>query len=147
MKNANAGKEAYAVVYALQKLRPLWGAEFTIYTDHKPLKLLFLQEVKNTRIQRWAVLITEFGAPIKYREGRNNIRADMLSRIKLQDVVATIDTYTPAYLIDEDQERLIFEADNIDKKELVKQQKEEFADLFVNRGKWLSEECIRYIVQ
>ena len=42
-------KEAYAVVYALQKLRPyLWGAEFVIFT-YKPLKSLFLQEVTNTK--------------------------------------------------------------------------------------------------
>ena len=130
-KYATIEKEAYAVIYALKKLRPyLWGAEFTIYTDHKPLKSLFLQEVKNTRIQRWAVLIAEFGAPIKYREGRNNIRADMLSRIKVQDV-AIVDTYAPAYSIDQEQERLIFEADDIDKKELVKKQKE-FPDLYEN---------------
>ena len=28
----------------------------------------------NTKIQRWAVLIAEFGADIQYREGKNNIR-------------------------------------------------------------------------
>ena len=36
----------------------------------------------NTRIQRWAVLIAEYGAKIRYRKGKNNIRADMLSRIE-----------------------------------------------------------------
>ena len=132
-KWATIGKEAYAVIYALKKLRPyLWGAKFTIFTDHKPLKSLFLQEVKNTRIQRWAVLIAEFGATIKYCEGRNNVRADMLSRIKIQDSISTIDTYTPAYAIDEQQERLLFEADEINRDELVKEQNREFPDLFEN---------------
>ena len=80
---ATIEKEAYAVVYALNKLRPyLFSADFTIYTDHKPLKSLFLSEVKNTKIQRWAVLLAEYGAPIEYRKGPNNIRADMLSRIR-----------------------------------------------------------------
>ena len=75
-------KEAYAIVYALTKLRPyLYGARFVIYTDHKPLKSLFLGEVKNTKIQRWSSLIAEYGAPIEHRSGKNNIRADMLSRI------------------------------------------------------------------
>lgn len=54
-------KEAYAVVYALQKLRPyLYGASFVVYTDRKPLKSLFLSEIKNTKVQRWAVLIAVF---------------------------------------------------------------------------------------
>ena len=35
-------KEAWAVVYSLKKLRPyLYGADFTILTDHKPLKSFF----------------------------------------------------------------------------------------------------------
>ena len=71
-------KEAYAIVYALTKLRPyLYGARFVIYTDHKPLKSLFLGEVKNRKIQRWSSLIAEYGAPIEHRSGKNNIRADM----------------------------------------------------------------------
>ena len=85
---ATIEKEAYAVVYALTKLRPyLYDASFTIYTDHKPLKALFVSEIKNTKIQRWAVLIAEYGAPIEYRKGPNNVRADMLSRIRPQDPV------------------------------------------------------------
>ena len=84
---ATIEKEAYAIVYCLNKLRPyLWGANFEILTDHKPLRCLFKGEVANTKIQRWAVLIAEFGAPIHYREGRNNIRADMLSRIRPLEV-------------------------------------------------------------
>ena len=80
---ATIEKEAYAVVYALQKLRPyLLGADFVVYTDHKPLKSLFTKEMNNTKIQRWAVLLAEYGAQIEYRQGKNNIRADMLSRIE-----------------------------------------------------------------
>ena len=35
----------------------------------------------NTRIQRWAVLLAEYGVVIRYQKGKNNIRADMLSCI------------------------------------------------------------------
>ena len=78
---ATIEKEAYALVYALNKLRPyLLGSEFVAYTDHKPLKSLFTKEMNNTKIQRWAVLLAEYGAKIEYRQGKNNIRADMLSR-------------------------------------------------------------------
>ena len=75
-------REAYAVVYALDHLKCyLWGADFQIFTDHKPLTSLFRAEIRNTKIQRWAIQISEFGAPILYRKGKHNIRADMLSRI------------------------------------------------------------------
>lgn len=76
-------KEAYALIYALQKLRPyLIGAEYTIYTDHKPLKCLFTKEMDNTKIQRWGILLAEYGAKIEYRRGEHNIRADSLSRLR-----------------------------------------------------------------
>ncbi len=76
-------KEAYAIVYALGKLRTyLQGAKFVVYTDHKPLKSLFKCEIKNTMVQRWAMMIAEFGCEIRYRPGRHNVRTDMLSRIR-----------------------------------------------------------------
>jgi len=86
-------REAFAIIYALHKLRPyLQGARFTVYTDHKPLKSLFQCEVKNTRVQRWAQLISEFGPSIEYRRGEHNQRADMLSRLPAAAEVATLQT-------------------------------------------------------
>jgi len=76
-------KEAFAIIYALIKLRPyLYGADFVIYTDHQPLKCLFTKEQKNSRIQRWSVLLSEFAAPISYIKGLDNGFADMLSRLR-----------------------------------------------------------------
>lgn len=80
-------REAFAIIHALKKLQPyLQGAMFTVFTDHKPLKSLFQCEMKNTRVQRWAMLISEFGCKIEYRKGKNMIRADMLSRIKIESI-------------------------------------------------------------
>ena len=82
LKWAAIEKEAYAVVYSIEKLRPyLYGSKFTVYTDHKPLKSLFTKSMNNTKIQRWSVLLSEYGADIQYHRGPLNIRADMLSRI------------------------------------------------------------------
>jgi hypothetical protein len=62
-------REAFAIVYSLKKLRPyLQGAVFTVVTDHAPLKSLFQCEMKNSRIQRWAMQIAEFGCDIEYRK-------------------------------------------------------------------------------
>ncbi len=124
-------KEAYAIVYSLNKLRAyLWGAKFEIITDHKPLRSLFLSEVANTKVQRWAVLIAEFGAPIKYLEGKRNIRADMLSRIRPQevDVVDTDDFIEPQ--TGTVTWSLPLKFDGIDKGELSAAQKNEFGDFW-----------------
>lgn len=76
-------KEAYALIFALVKLRPyLYGADVKIYTDHAPLRCLFTKEMKNTRIQRWAILLAEYAAPILYMRGEDNTWADMLSRLR-----------------------------------------------------------------
>ena len=76
-------KECYAIVYAVQKFRPyLLGAKFTILTDHKPLKHLFTSEMRNAKIQRWAIILSEYGCEdIVYISGRQNVVADGLSRL------------------------------------------------------------------
>ena len=123
-------KEAYAVIHALTKLRTyLLGSVFTIYTDHKPLKSLFLKEVKNTKLQRWACLIAEYGAAIKYRKGANNIRADMLSRIQhIESVnIACADTDTDWFAAEDaegDPNHIPFEFDQLELEELRREQRE-----------------------
>lgn len=124
-------KEAYGVVYCLKKLRPyLFGATFEIFTDHKPLRALFQNEVANSRVQRWAVLIAEYGAPISYRKGVNNIRADMVSRVRplAVDVVDTEDYVEPH--TGTVTWSLPLQFDNIDKDQLHTAQKRDFPELW-----------------
>ena len=72
-----------------------WTAEVTplfiggqVYLFHWPItcQILILKRNASTKIQRWAVLIAKFGADIQYREGKNNIRADMLSRLHCSQI-------------------------------------------------------------
>ena len=75
-------KEAYAIYYALQKLDHfLHGATFTIRCDHKPLKYLLSSEMKNRKIQMWAIAISSYNCKIEYIKGKDNEQADMLSRL------------------------------------------------------------------
>ena len=72
-------------MYAIQKLRHyLYGAKFTVYTDHKPLKSLFSSQMKNTRVQRWAIMLSEYNCTIEYIRGKRQ-KADPLSRLVEQD--------------------------------------------------------------
>ena len=75
-------REAFAIVYSLEKLRPiLIGTDVTVFTDHKPLKHLFTSEMKNPRIQRWAIILGEYGCKIEYISGSKNLAADLMSRL------------------------------------------------------------------
>ena len=86
-------REAYAIIFAVNKLRPyLRGSKFTIYTDHKPLRSLFTSEMKNARIQRWAIMLQEYGCDVQYHAGKSNIPADFLSRIEHEASIDVIDT-------------------------------------------------------
>ena len=102
------------------------GGDFTILTDHKPLRSLFQNEMANAKMQRWAVLIAEFGADIQYREGKNNIRADMLSRLHCPQInPVEVKNYI------EPQEGTVtwslpLDFDVIDKGQLINAQKEAF---------------------
>ena len=127
-------KEAYAVVYALKKLRPyLLGSEFTIFTDHKPLLSFFTGEVANTKIQRWAILLAEYGAPVRYRPGPNNVRADMLSRIRADSEIALVDAdaewVTPQQVKEHLPPLIPVEADELCMDTLFMAQLAEFPDI------------------
>ena len=78
-------KEAYAVVYALQKLHHfLHNSKFTIYTDHAPLQYLLKGDIRNKRIQQWALAIAGYDCEIQYIKGSMNNVADFLSRTPVQ---------------------------------------------------------------
>ncbi len=77
-------KEAYAVIYAVTKLRPylLGSPGVTVYTDHRPLLCLFTGIMDNTKIQRWAIIMAEYNVRVTYIKGEHNLKADFLSRLR-----------------------------------------------------------------
>lgn len=61
----------------------LWGAVFTVFTDNNPL--VHLQTAKLGAVeQRWAAQLANYHYDLKYRPGRENVNADVLSRLPLQ---------------------------------------------------------------
>ncbi|KAL5738445.1 hypothetical protein ACOSP7_031206 [Xanthoceras sorbifolium] len=74
-------KELYALVRALQTWQHyLWPKEFVIHTDHESLKHLKGQHKLNKRHARWVEFIETFPYVIRYKQGKENIVADALSR-------------------------------------------------------------------
>ncbi|KAF7832465.1 Transposon Ty3-I Gag-Pol polyprotein [Senna tora] len=74
-------KELYALVRALETWQHyLWSKEFVIHTDHESLKHLKGQDKLNRRHARWVEFIETFPYVIQYKQGKENVVADALSR-------------------------------------------------------------------
>ena len=59
--------------------------KFVVYSDH--ISLTWLKDIKhkNGRLFRWSLLLQSFDMEIKYKPGKSNANADMLSRIEYAD--------------------------------------------------------------
>ena len=74
-------KELHALVRALGTWHHyLWPKEFVIHTDHESLKHLKGQHKLNRRHARWVEFIKTFPYVIHYKQGKENIVVDALSR-------------------------------------------------------------------
>ena len=72
----------YALVRALENWQHyLWPKEFVIHTDHESLKHLKGQQKLNIRHAKWVEFIETFPYVIRYKQGKENVVADALSRM------------------------------------------------------------------
>ena len=75
-------KEGLAIHWALQKFHIyLYGREFTLRTDHKPLLFLNQSDRLNPRLKRWALFIGLYRFRAEHIPGSENHLPDLLSRI------------------------------------------------------------------
>ena len=81
-------KELLAVVFAVQKWRHyLLTNHFVIKTDQRSLKY-FLEQRLNTPIQQqWLPKLLEFDYEIQYKQGKDNVAADALSRVEGAEIL------------------------------------------------------------
>ena len=77
-----AERECLAVVWAVKKFEPyLYGVHFTLETDHKPLQYLDRVKTENSRLMRWALQLQQYSFTTKVIRGKDNVGADLLSRM------------------------------------------------------------------
>ena len=74
-------KECLGIIWGIEKFRKyLYGVEFLLETDHKPLSYLQTAKVLNPRIMRWAMKLQPYRFRIIAIRGQENFGADYLSR-------------------------------------------------------------------
>ncbi|VDH89859.1 Hypothetical predicted protein [Mytilus galloprovincialis] len=75
-------REALAVVWGCERFHLyLYGKEFILVTDHKPLEVIYSPKSKPpARIERWAMRLQPYTFKVKYKPGPQNA-ADCLSRL------------------------------------------------------------------
>ena len=84
-------KEGLAIIFGVKKFHNfLMGHQFTIFTDHKPLKHLFGEDkaippMASARLQRWALILSAYQYRIVHKPGKENANADVLSRLPLPE--------------------------------------------------------------
>uniref|UniRef100_A0A2N9IKQ4 RNA-directed DNA polymerase n=1 Tax=Fagus sylvatica TaxID=28930 RepID=A0A2N9IKQ4_FAGSY len=84
-------KELLAVVFALDKFRAyLVGSPIVVFTDHAALKYLLTKKDAKARLIRWILLLQEFNLSIKDKKGVENVVADHLSRLVVEDSLETM---------------------------------------------------------
>ncbi|XP_053607193.1 uncharacterized protein K02A2.6-like [Plodia interpunctella] len=84
-------KEALALVWAVEHFHIfLYGKDFELITDHKPLEVIFGPKSKPcARIERWILRLQSYRYKVVYKPGKTNI-ADPLSRLlKLPTILPT----------------------------------------------------------
>lgn len=79
---AQTEKEALAIVWAVEKFHYyLYGKQFFVVTDHKPLEIIFGPSSRPClRIERWVLRLASYDYKVIYKPGNTNI-ADPFSRL------------------------------------------------------------------
>ena len=99
-------REAYAIMQAVHKFKPyLHGHQFTIRTDHKPLKYMFRAKMENEKLKLWAMELAQHNCKIEYITGPQNKQADFLSRLRNVEVI-NLDRLPGDETVEEDEEFL-----------------------------------------
>ena len=74
-------RECLAIVFGIDKFKYyLYGTEFVLEVDHKPLVYLHKVKGSNSRLMRWVLSLQPYRFRIVHIPGRDNVGADWLSR-------------------------------------------------------------------
>lgn len=80
-------QECLAIYFALTQFRPyIYGKRFLVRTDHKSLIYLFSHKNPSPKLTRIRLEMEDYDFIIEHIKGRDNVAADALSRISIDDL-------------------------------------------------------------
>lgn len=80
-------KELLAVHFAITQFKPyIYGRHFVVKSDHKPLIYLYNLKNPSSSLSRIRLDLEEYDFEIQYIRGKDNVLADALSRITINDL-------------------------------------------------------------
>lgn len=86
-------RELLAVVWAVEHFRPyIYGRQFELLTDHKPLLSLGTLRESSARVSRWKERLAAYNFHIVHKKGVDNAVADWLSRDLVVNAIEKEDT-------------------------------------------------------
>ena len=75
-------RECLGIVWGIKKFALyLYGKQFTLQTDHRPLEFLNVSKFDNPRIMRWLLALQSFVFRVEHIKGKDNVGADLVSRV------------------------------------------------------------------
>jgi hypothetical protein len=73
-------REALAMVLAVRTFKPYLPNQFTVFSDHEPLRFINSNASKSSRILRWSLELAPYDITVKHIKEKCNCLADFLSR-------------------------------------------------------------------
>ena len=79
-------KELLAIVWAVEYFRHyIFGQRFIVYTDHRPLIAIWRLKETSPTLTRLRLKLQGLECDIRYKQGRENVVADFLSRLPVEN--------------------------------------------------------------
>ncbi|XP_036322083.1 uncharacterized protein LOC118736086 [Rhagoletis pomonella] len=100
LPSAQRGKEALALVWAVGRFHNyLFGREFELISDHKPLETIFgPRSIPCARIERWFLRLQSYKYKIIYKSGKSNIADPLSWLLNASPEAVAFDEYAEHYV-------------------------------------------------
>ena len=64
----------------------LWGSEYVLHCDYKPLDTFLSKGIKIPKLKEWSLELTDYNMTFVHIESKNNVLTDTISRLEMLDI-------------------------------------------------------------